>query len=124
MGQVDDLFEDYEPGYLITEDWVVVGSTFDNLEAFHGAASGATDSLRSATGFSNLIDLAPDPLHSIVYADLAGILELVYDGLDNDTRSFYRREVQPFVGQLGAFMVAGSVTEEESRLTVVVTLQE
>ena len=114
---------DWEPGYLVTDEWVVGGSTLDSLEAFHDTATGATDSLRSAGKFARLVDLSPNPIHTLFYADIAGIMEAVEDVLDYDTRSDYRRNVEPFVEPFDALLTTASATDEEIRATVFITLR-
>ena len=121
---LNDFLEDYDLGYVVTDDWVVAGSTFDSLERFHSAMTGATDSLSSATEFARFMDVAPAPLHALMYADLAGIFEMVEGALNGDTLSVYTDEVQPFLEPFNAFIAAGSVTDEEMRLTMVLTLKK
>ena len=123
--RVDDILGgDYEPGYVVTEEWAVVGSNFDGLEAFYEAVSGETDTLGSKAEFRELIEAVPEPLHYLLYADIAGVLETVEDALDDDTAKEYRREVKPLVDQLSAFMLAVSVTDAEIRLSATLTLHE
>ena len=119
------LFDtDYEPGYVVTEEWLAGGSTAESLELFHQTLSGEYDSLGEVDRFEPLIDLAPDPLHFLLYADVAGLLGLVEDALPSDMRRSYRRDVRPFVENLRAFMLAGSTTAEEMRVTAVLTVVE
>ena len=120
----DLLGEDYEPGYLITENWAVLGSTRHSLEAFHDAVTGESEPLSEADEFSRLIGMAPVPPDSLIYADLAAAVDQIEDSLDSDTRSDFRRDVKPFVEQLKAFLLAGSFTEEAIRFTAVLTLSE
>ena len=120
----DDVLEDYEAGYVITEEWLAIGSSIDSLELFHDAVEGDTDSLSSADKYSNLAELAPNPLHLLVYADIAGILEMVVDGLDEDALEDYEDDVRPYVENLNAFMLASSFTDERWHFTAALTLQE
>ena len=69
------------------------------------------------------MDAAPSPTHFLLYADLAGVLEMAEDALSGGARSSYREDIEPFVENLSAFMVASSITEEEARFTVVLTVQ-
>lgn len=120
----DDSLERYEPGYVVTDEWAVVGSNVDGLEAFHDALSGEADSLRSNPEFGRLIGFAPEPLHLLLYADVANMLEMVEDALDADARADYRNDVEPYVEQLGALLVSGSMTEEKMRFSMVLTLRD
>ncbi len=117
---------DYDPGYLVAEDWVALGSTHRSLTALHDAAAGAGDSepLSSTGGFSGLMGMAPDPVDWLLYADLAAGLDMLEDALDGDMRSDFRRDFKPFVEPLEAFMLAGSITEEAIRFTAVLTHSE
>jgi hypothetical protein len=120
----EEVLEDYEVGYVITSDWLAIGSTVESLELFHSAAEGDTDSLRFAGKYSGLAELAPAPLHFLVYGDIAGIVEMIVDGLNEDDLEDYEENVRPFVENLNALMVASSLTNERWRFTVALTLQE
>ncbi len=120
----EDLIEDYEVGYIITDDWLALGSSIESLEAFHDADGGGTGSLSSAVKYSNLAELAPIPLHLLIYADIAGIVEVVVDGLDEDALEDYEDDVRPYVENLNAFMLASSLTDERWHFTAALTLQE
>ena len=120
----DILGGDYEPGYVVTEEWAVVGSNFDGLEVFYEAVSGETGTLGSKAEFRELAEAVPEPLHYLLYADIAGVLEMVEDALDDETAKEYRQEVKPLVDQLSAFMLAVSVTDAEIRLSATLTLHE
>ena len=120
----DDVLTDLEPGYLITSDWLALGSSLESLEFFHDVAEGDTDSLGSAGKYSNLSDLAPSPLHFFMYADIAGIVDMIIDGLGEDELDDYEDDVRPYVENLGAFMVASSLTDERWHFTAALTLKE
>ena len=111
--------------FLVMEDWAVAGNSVDGLEAFLEAASGETGSLSSSTEFARLMDLAPDPLRSLVYGDVAGTLEMIEDILALfGMRSTYVRDVKSLIDPFGAVFVASSSTEEGVRISAVVTLRE
>ncbi len=115
---------DYDPGYLVGEDWVALGSTYRSLAALHDAATGDSEPLSSTDDFSGLMSMAPDPADWLLYADLAAGLEMLEDALDGDMRSDFERDFKPFVEPLEAFLLAGSVTKEAIRFTAVLTLGE
>ena len=123
--RVDDILGgDYEPGYVVTEEWAVVGSNIGGLEAFYEAVSGEAGTLGSKAEFRELAEAAPEPLHYLLYTDIVGVLEMVEDALDDDTAKEYRRDVEPLVDQISAFMLAVSVTDAEIRLSATLTLHE
>ena len=107
-GDFDLLGSGYEPGYLVTDDWAALGSTYRGLRAFHDAATGESGPLSSTDRFSALVGMAPAPPGWLVYADLATAMEMLEDALDGDMRSDFERDVKPFVENLEAFLLAGS----------------
>ena len=114
----------YEPGYLVTEDMLVIGSTTDSLADFNGALTGEISSLRSNETFSRALDLAPEPLQFLMYADIAGIVEMVENAMAPETLVEYTQQVKPIVAPFESFIVAGSSTEEAIRFTLAVTIKE
>ena len=87
-------------------------------------AEGDTDSLGSSGKYSSLSDLTPSPLHFFMYADISGIVDMIVDGLGEDELDDCEDEVRPYVENLGAFMVASSLTEERWHFTAAMTLKE
>ena len=122
----DLLDEGYrlEPGYMVTEDWALIGTTFESMETFYDVMTGTTDSLGSEVKFQRVTDLIDDPIHELVYINVAGVMETVEDALDSETRSNYRRDVKPFVEPLDIFLLATSTTATEVRVTTILTLLE
>ena len=106
------------------DEWLVGGSTLESLELFLDTLTGESASLSSTDKFERLIESAPDPIHFLLYADIAGILEMVEDALSSDMKSDYRRNVRPFVESLSAFMIVSSITEERTQFTTILTVQE
>ncbi len=121
---MDLLLGDYRPGYVVTEDWVVVGSNIDSLEEFYDAATGGVDVLSSEAEFARLAGMAPSPLHHLFFADMSGIIAMVENALGDELLSGYRRGVKPFVEPLNALMMTGSIADERMRFMVVLTLHE
>ena len=70
------------------------------------------------------MNIASYPPQFLVYADIEGILEMVEDALTREMRSSYRRDVEPYVENLSAFMAISSVNSEESRATMILTVRE
>ena len=120
----EDAVEDYEVGYVITDDWLALGSSVEILEFFHDVAEDDIRSLSSADKYSELTDLAPAPLHLLAYADIAGIVEMIVDGLDDDELDEYEEDIRPFVENLNTFMVASSLTDERWHFTTALTFKE
>ncbi len=113
-----------EPGYIIAEDWVTVGTTLESLEAFHETVSGTATPLSSASEFARMTNLLSGPLHSVVFVDIAGIAAMVEDALDDGTLEDYNRDARPFIEPFSAFLMASSTTDDAVRSTMVLTLRD
>ena len=115
---------DYEVGYVVTDEWLAGGSTLRSLELFHDTLIGDSESLGANDEFNRMLSIASYPPQFLVYADIEGILEMVEDALTSEARSSYRRDVEPYVENLSAFMVISSANSEESRATMILTVRE
>ena len=127
MVQFDqDMFihTNYDPGYVVTNDWMVVGSTSESLELFHDTLIGDSEPLSDNDEFERMLGIVSYHPQFLLYADIRGILDLGEDALTSEMRSSYRREVEPYVENLSAFMVISSANSEESRATLILTVKE
>ena len=64
MVQFDqDMFmqTDYDPGYVVTDEWMVVGSTSESLELFHDTLIGDSESLNDNDEFQRMLDIVSYP---------------------------------------------------------------
>ncbi len=103
----EEAVEDYAVGYVITGSWLALGSSEDGLESLHDAAGDETGSLDSADKYTGLLGIAPVPLHLLMYADAAGIVEMVVGGLEEESLEDYEDNVRLYVENLNVFIVAG-----------------
>ncbi len=115
---------DYDPGYVVTDEWMVVGSTSESLKLFHDTLIGDSESLNDNDEFQRMLGIVSYPPQFLLYADIRGVLDMAEDALTSEMRSSYRREVEPSVENLSAFMAISSANSEESRATVVLTVKE
>ena len=113
-----------EPGYVVTDDWVAVGSNVDGIEEFYNVATGRADSLDSNSEFGKLMGIAPKPVHSLLYVNLKSLIEAFEDTFDLRDDADYREYVEPFVEQLGSLMVTVSSGEEQTRASAALTILE
>ena len=114
----------YSPTYLVTEDWIVAGTTLDGVADFHNTFVGDSPALSKSDEFRRVVELMPAPLHYLIYANIPELDEFIEDALSIESRKTYRRDYQPFLENLSAFAILGSITEESTRLTAVLTLRE
>ena len=117
-----DEWEGYEFGYLVTKEWVAVGSTKDSLESFHAVAYDNEPILRESDNFTEFSFLVPDTVHMLAYADLQAILNLVEGALDEFDQEDYQEEWKPWVESLDKVLIVGSVSETDFRFTSAVTV--
>ena len=115
-------WEGYEFGYLITGEWVAVGSTEGSLESFHAVAYEDEPSLKDSDSFAEFDSLTPDTFHMLAYADLQAILNLVEGALDEYDQEDYQEEWKPWVESLDRVLIVGSVSETDMRFTGAVTV--
>ena len=83
---------------------MVIGSNVESLERFEDTVEGDTPSLCELSGFDQLIDIVPRPVHFLLYANLGGIAEVIEDSLDDYGLDEYRQEIRPFVEPLDHFL--------------------
>ena len=114
-------WEGYKFGYLVTEEWVAVGSTQDSLESFHAVAYDNEPNLRESGNFAEFSSLMPDTVHMLAYADLQAILNMVEGALDEYDQEDYQEEWKPWVESLDKVLIVGSVSETDFRFTSAVT---
>ena len=122
VGDPDQL-SPYDPGYLVLGEHVIVATTAEDLElsaSLHGKGDG---SLSKDREFSRLERRLPKMKNPLLYLDLRGIVSAVVDGLDPDQRSRYRQDVEPFVGPLLSFMLAGDVKDGRAYLRILLTVE-
>lgn len=122
----DDSVESagYSPTYLVAEDWIAAGTTLDSVAEFHNTFSDNSPALATSDEFRRVVELMPAPLHYLIYTNIPELDEFIEDALPVESRMTYRRDYQPFLDNLSAFAILGSITEESTRLTAVLTLQE
>ena len=114
----------YSPGYLATENLMVLGSTVDTLFEVADTLEGRESSLQSAPEFSRLAELAPEGLSSFAFADIAGIIDMVVHALAEDDRRSYDKDWRPFLEPLDTFFTASVVSKESTVSTMVLTVRE
>ena len=80
--------------------------------------------LTSDPEFSRLVEMAPENSSVYMFADIAGIVDMVVDALPPSVRSDYESDVRPYLGPFSALFAASAVTEQASHATLMLTVQE
>lgn len=121
--RVPEEFRGYSPGYLFTEDLAALGSTLDALEQMADTLDGKNSDLASSPEFSRLLEMAPKDAVSVLFVNLAGVIEAVVDALPPAMRSTYARDWRPLVEPFHSFFAAGAASKEAFRATWVITVR-
>ena len=117
------LFDgDYQPGYFVAEEWAVIASTEDSLDTLHDTLTGEAESLGSSDKIKELVDLLPQPLHSLAYLDVQALLRMIEDALPSETLDTYR-DFESYVETLDVLLIVSSMTEEAVLTTMILTVQ-
>ena len=117
-------WRDYSPGYLFTEDMVVLGTTVDALSEMADTLAGTRGSLASAPEFSRLVDMMPEGARLVLFADIAKIIETAVDAFPPTVRSDYDRDVRPLLEPLNVLVAAIAVNGETTHLTLILAVRE
>jgi hypothetical protein len=114
---------DLSPGYMFTTDFLAIGTTIGSFSDMVDALDGPGQPLTSDPEFSRLVEMAPENSAVYMFADIAGIVDMVVDALPPSVRSDYESDVRPDLGPFSALFAASAVTEQASHATLVLTVQ-
>ena len=123
LSNEDPEWRGFSPGYLFTDELVVVGSTVDALVLIIDTLNGEVPPLSSSPEFSELAGLAPENASYVVFADIAGIIDSVINSLPPDTRNDNEDKVRPFLEPFDSFFAAATSNEEFTIVTAVLTFK-
>ena len=99
------LFDtDYEPGYVVTEEWLAGGSTSESLELFHQTLSGETDSLGSVKRFGQIFDMASEPIQFLLYADVRAAYSICWKTHSHPTRGVHTGGTSDRSSKISAYL--------------------
>ncbi len=111
------------PGYMFTTDFLAIGTTIGSFSDMVDALDGPGQPLTSDPEFSRLVEMAPENSAVYMFADIAGIVDMVVDALPPSVRSDYESDVRPDLGPFSALFAASAVTAQASHATLVLTVQ-
>ena len=115
---------DFSPGFFFSDRMVVVGATEDSLIRASDTIDGNERPLSKNPEFRRLSAMGPKDPSFVMFADIAGIIEMVVDALPRDIQRNYEDEVSPFVKPLNSFFTAAAVNEQTSHYTLILTVRE
>ena len=113
----------YLPGYLILDDHLIIATTGDALKLAGATSEGREDSLAGESKYARGVKELSDATNPLVYVDIGGIVDSVVEALDEDDLREYRKDVEPFIGPLGVFLLGGGTREDVSRVTISLTFR-
>ena len=118
----DDQGEfDLSPGYVVLDDYVVIGTTMESLEKAVETGRGDTPSLWDSSAFSRPLAAVGDSTDFMMYGNIKRIVEIALEQLDETDLEEYTEEAAPFVDPLEAFLMGASFEEDRFTFSAVVT---
>ena len=114
---------DYSPGFLILDDYVVLGSTRESLRMAVDVDKGGETSLAAESEFSRLAELAPGAKNSLIYLNIKELIGSIVSGLSTEDQEGYRKEASPFLEPLRAFLATAETNQDRTSFTLVLTIE-
>ena len=109
------------PGYVVLDDYVVIGTTLTSLRQAVEAGRGDIPSLRKSSAFSRPLAAAGNSTDFMIYGNIRRIIKEVFDQLDETELEEYGKTAKPFVEPLEAFLLGVAVEEDIVTFTTVIT---
>ena len=123
---VVDLIDEEElpslmPGYVVLDEYVVVGTTLTSLRLAVEAERGDIPSLQESPAFGRSLAAAGTSTDLMIYGDIRRIVQEVLDQLEETELEEYGRTAAPFVDPLQAFLLGVTVGEDTVTVSTVIT---
>ena len=109
------------PGYVVLDDYVVIGTTLLSLRQAVEVARGDIHSLRDSSAFSRSLAAAGNSTDFMLYGNIRQIAKEALDQLDETELEEYRETVEPFVEPLEAFLLGVAVERDMFTTSAVIT---
>ena len=114
---------DLSPGYIVMDDYVVIGTTVKSLRQTVETVRGDIPSLRESSAFNRPLAAAGDSTDFMIYGNIKRIMEAALDQLDETELEEYGDEAAPFLDPLEAFLVGASFDEGLFTFSAVLTVE-
>ena len=112
------------PGYVVLDDYVVIGTTVTSLRQAVEADRGDIPSLRESSAFSRPLEATGNSTDFMIYGNIRRIVQEVLDQLDETELEEYGETAEPFVDPLEAFLLGVTVEEDLVTVSAVITFGE
>ena len=109
------------PGYVVLDNYVVIGTTLTSLRQAVEAERGDIPSLRESSAFSRPLAAAGNSTDFMIYGNIKRIVKEVLDQLDETELEEYGETAEPFVEPLEAFLLGVAVEEDIFTFSTVIT---
>ena len=109
------------PGYVVLDDYVVIGTTLTSLRQAVEAGRGDIPSLRESSAFSRPLAAAGNLTDFMIYGNIRRIIKEVFDQMDETELEEYGKTAKPFVEPLETFLLGVAVEEDIVTFTTVIT---
>ena len=109
------------PGYVVLDNYVVIGTTLTALRQAVEAEKGDIPSLRESPAFSRPLEAAGNATDFMVYGDIRRITEEAIGQLDQTELREYGETAEPFVAPLEAFLLGVAVEEGLVTISAAIT---
>ena len=112
------------PGYVVLDDYVIIGTTVTSLRQAVEADRGDIPALRESPTFSRPLEATGNSTDFMIYGNIRRIVQEALDQLDETESEEYRDTTEPFVEPLEAFLLGVTVEEDLVTVSAVITFGE
>jgi hypothetical protein len=114
---------DYRPGFMLLDDFVVLGTTKEALRTALEVRNGDEDSLSSESEFRRVTDMAPAGKNALFFLNIKEARDAFVASLDPAERDQFREDIAPYVEPLRASLVGAETNEQTTTFTIVLTIE-
>ena len=109
------------PGYVVLDDYVVIGTTLASLRQAVDAERGDIASLQGSSAFSRPLEAAGGSTDFLMYANIRRVVREILDQMDETELEQYGDTAEPFVDPLEGFLLGVNVEEDIVTFSSVIT---
>ena len=109
------------PGYVVLDDYVVIGTTLASLRQAVLAEKGDISSLRESSAFNRPLGAVGDSTDLVAFGNIRRIVQEALDQLDETEFEEYVETADPFLAPLEGFLLGAAVDESLVTVSAVIT---